>query len=150
MKAFNLLLAFLLVCGVVAAPGDSPALGSGEKTKMCFQCDGTGKNIRCERRDCKGGRVECPGRCVKMSGKWVKRNTPGDDPNKLWQLVKFYPRGQGYVSQGHVGEYFTVDASGTVTPHTCETCKGAAMVNCPVCKGSPTCTLCEGKKKVPE
>ena len=58
----------------------------------------------------------------------------------------------GYVSQAHVGQYFTVDASGHVTPQVCEIWNGKGTITCPLCKGkgSLVCPICNGRKAVPE
>jgi hypothetical protein len=146
--AFGLLASFQLL----AQPTTNPGEGAAEKTKPCFSCNKTG-TTKCSVATCRNGMAECPGPCLKLTkGTWVKRDVPGHiDPTERWQ-VKQIGNKKWFFSSKHVGEYYTLDASGQPVARACNVCSGSTTVNCRACsgKGTITCPTCEGKKSVPE
>ncbi len=127
--------------------------GSAEvKTKVCFQCNGTGM-MKCPDPGCKGGLVDCPGPCLKLSrGTWVHMEVANHPPTDLWQKFQQADGTWQAWNQNHVGQVIEMQNGKAVNVGNCPVCGGTAHVKCPVCKGTGevVCTICEGKKIVPE
>lgn len=140
--------ALLLICSATAESTNTVAT---EKTKPCFQCNGTGK-MKCPVASCKDGQSDCPAPCIKLSqGVWVKRpDLHRPDPNELMQLITVEGH-KVWVSSHHEGVRY-VWANGQAEMQTCPVCKGTAKATCSVCKGKSfvTCPICDGKGIIPE
>lgn len=122
-----------------------------EKTKACFQCNGTGK-MTCP--DCKGrGEIDCPGHCLKLTqGTWIHMDVAGHPPTDLWQKFD-RPAGQWRAyNQNHVGHIIEYRNGDWVDTGPCPICHGKGKVPCSKCDGTGevVCDLCEGTKVVPE
>ena len=114
--------------------------------RICVACGGAG-TVPCRAGGCSGGKLDCPGPCLKLSrGEWVHLNVTGHDPNELWQ--KFPIANGKYVAwnQGHVGEVIEIQNGQPVNIGRCKICRGTGKVDCSVCKGSGriTCSRCGG------
>lgn len=125
--------------------------GPGKDEKVCFGCNGQAM-VACRVPGCIGGKVDCPGPCLKLSrGAWIHMNVAGHDPKELWQ--KFPESGGGYQAwtQGHVGEVVVMQKGKAVNIGKCLTCGGTTKVGCNVCKGlgKQKCEICNGKKFIP-
>ncbi len=137
---------------IIGLAGDSTnGPGASEKTKPCFQCNGTG-TMKCPVPSCRYGKADCPAPCIKLDqGVWAKHpelNRP--DPNELMQLITVSGH-RVYVSSHHQGVQYAW-VNGNAEMQTCPVCNGTARVPCTFCKGKGkvTCTICEGKGTVPE
>jgi hypothetical protein len=146
----------VLITVMIVLVGGSAAVqlshAETERTKVCFQCEGTGE-MKCDGR-CRKGMKDCPAPCLKLTvGIWEKRNVPGHtDPNERWQTVRLNARKSVSISSGHLGEVLVPGQDGNYMPVKCKVCGGTTTVTCPHCKGKGTlgCTLCDGKKAIPE
>jgi uncharacterized protein YlaI len=123
-----------------------------EKTKPCFQCNGTGK-MKCPAPTCQKGEVDCPGSCLQLTkGTWVHMEVAGHPPTDVWQ--KFNKSGGGWTAynQNHVGHIIQMVNGEATDVGVCPVCHGKAKVKCTLCNstGEVVCSLCEGKKTVPE
>jgi hypothetical protein len=80
--------------------------------------------------------AECPGPCLKLTkGTWIKRDVPGHtDPTERWQAKQIGNK-KWFFSSKHVGEYYTLDASGQPVARACNVCSGSTTVNCKTCSG---------------
>jgi hypothetical protein len=121
-----------------------------EKTKSCFNCNGTGE-VQCPNG--KDGLMDCPGPCLKLSkGVWVHLEVAGHPPTDLWQ--KFYTADGGYQAwnQNHVGDVIQMQNGVPVDTGQCKICGGTGKVKCTICNGTGeiTCPICGGKKVIPE
>jgi hypothetical protein len=129
---------------VVAAPG------SGEK--VCFTCKGEGI-VACRMPGCVGGKVDCPGPCLKLSRAWIHLDVAGHDPSELWAKFPNQSGGGGYQAwnQHHLGEVIVYQNGVAVNIGACKVCGGTTKVTCSVCKGTGkvTCPVCSGKKFIP-
>ena len=151
LRIFATLAGIIVLAGVSCSKSANSSTVS-EKTKVCFQCNGTG-TMKCPEPDCKDGLVDCPGPCLKLSkGTWIHMDVAGHPPTDLWQ--KFPKAEGGYTAwdQNHVGQVIEIQNGNPVNVGNCKICGGTSRVKCPVCKGTGevVCTLCEGKKVVPE
>ena len=152
MKSLNLFAAWsglLLLTGVSCSKS---ADATTERTKVCFQCNGTG-TMKCPAPGCQNGQVDCPGSCLKLSrGKWIHMDVTGHPPTDLWQ--KFSNADGTYTAwnQNHIGQIIQMQNGKAVNVGNCPVCGGTGHVKCSVCKGTgeAVCTLCDGKKVVPE
>lgn len=142
----------LVVPSAFGQPASGPSGELSETTKPCFTCNKSGAT-KCSALTCSSGMIECPGPCLKLTkGAWVKRDVPGHtDPAERWQVKQIGGK-KWFFSSRHVGEYYTLDASGQPVAHVCNVCGGSIRVKCKLCdgKGTITCPTCDGKKLVPE
>src|SRR5262245_54204749 len=86
------------------APSVPPAgSGPGPGEKTCFACNGSGI-VACHAAGCKGGKVDCPGGCLKLSqGVWRHQDVAGHPASDLW--ISFHgTSGTTSWSQAHVGQ----------------------------------------------
>jgi hypothetical protein len=130
----------------------SALTGPGKDQKSCFRCGGLG-TVACAAPGCRGGKVDCPGPCLKLSrGSWVHMNVTGHSPSELWQK---FPDSDGRAyqawSQRHVGQVIVMQNGKAVNIGPCKICGGTGKVNCPVCRGegAVTCEICDGKMFIP-
>jgi hypothetical protein len=118
--------------GATRRPVGTQSSSQKRDSKVCVACGGAG-TVPCRARDCSGGKLECPGPCLKLSrGEWVHLNVAGHDPNELWQR---FPTGNGKYaawSQGHVGEVIEVQNGQPVNIGRCKICGGTGKVECTV------------------
>lgn len=133
---------------IFAAPAGPPASSATEKTKTCFQCNGTGTG-KCPVAACKNGKAPCPAPCLKPTvGVWEHMNVAGHSPNDVWQ--KFRMPGGGYQAwnQNHYGEVIAMQNGKPVNVGKCKVCGGSMVVKCQVCNGTgiAPCTLCGGMR----
>ncbi|MDB6122521.1 MAG: hypothetical protein JWQ71_1514 [Pedosphaera sp.] len=151
------LLCLMMGCsGMNVAMGEPGAAASAtkaaaEKTKVCFNCEGTGL-AKCAVATCKDGKMDCPGPCMKLSkGVWRHMKVEGHPDTDLWQQ---FPRKGGSTgwNQHHVGEVIQMQNGEPVNIGACKVCGGTTKVQCTTCKGSgkAACNICDGKKMVPE
>src|SRR5215469_10763949 len=151
-----ILASLLLLCscrkaGETPSARDTESTGStGEKTKTCFQCNGTGK-MKCP--DCKDGFADCPGDCLKLTkGTWVHMDVAGHPATDLWQRFEKPGGGWRAYNQNHVGHVIEYRNGDWVDTGPCPICHGTGKIECPKCKGTGeiACTVCDGKGVVPE
>jgi hypothetical protein len=124
---------------------------AAEKTKTCFQCNGTGK-WTCQAPGCKNGQIECPGPCLRLSkGDWHHMDVEGHSPNDVWITFRKASGGTRSWNQNHVGEVIEMQNGEPQNIGKCQICGGKTRVKCAVCQGVGivTCGICEGKKVVP-
>src|SRR6516164_1179980 len=119
---------------------------TAEKTKTCFQCNGTGE-IKCP--DCRDGFVDCPGKCLKLTeGSWIHMQVTGHPPTDIWQ--KFPKPGGGWTAynQNHVGHVIELRNGDWVDTGPCPVCHGKGKIECAKCGGTGeiVCNVCEGTK----
>src|SRR5256885_2327743 len=90
----------LLICANPAM-ADAP-LSTTEKTKTCFQCNGTGK-MKCA--VCNGtGKADCPGQCLKLTkGSWIHMEVAGHPATDVWQKFATPAGGWRAYNQNHAG-----------------------------------------------
>ncbi|MCW8131890.1 MAG: hypothetical protein KIS92_16205 [Planctomycetota bacterium] len=111
----------------------------------CKTCAATGL-VPCTAKGCNQGKVECPGKCLKLSkGKWVKGKE-----DLLWQT---FTSGGSYMmwSERHLGEVIEWQKDHWENVGKCPLCNGTTKVDCEDCKGAgkTTCGACKGAKQVP-
>jgi hypothetical protein len=131
-----------------------PSLQSkADKTKPCFQCNGTNK-MKCAVSSCINGQIDCPDTCLKLSTPgWQHLDIPGHSPDELW--MKFPDEdGKGYYSwtQKHIGQIVRRQNGKATITEMCPTCQGKAHVMCNTCNGIgvTVCTICDGSGTVPQ
>jgi hypothetical protein len=151
-RVLPVLLCAPLFCCIRSAAAETGLPSQTEKTKPCFQCNGTGK-MKCPVPSCKGGQADCPGHCLKLSqGTWIHMDVDGHPPTDLWQ--RFPKAGGGWQAwnQNHVGEVIQIQNGNPVNVGKCPICGGTTKAKCPACNGTGevVCSLCDGKKAVPE
>jgi hypothetical protein len=136
-----------------STPAPAEVAGPGPGEKVCFACKGEGL-ISCGAPGCVGGKVDCPGPCLKLSrGVWKHLDMPGHAPSDVWQVFRNQVTGKGGKawSQVHVGEVIEYQNNEPVNIGKCKICGGTGKVKCEVCKGTGqvSCPICEGKKFIP-
>ena len=154
------ILASLLVLCSCGKTGKAPAVGdtkpsgeassSAEKTKACFQCNGTGK-VKCP--DCTDGLVDCPGDCLKLTrGAWVHMDVNGHPPTDVWQRFETPGGGWRAFNQNHIGHVIAYRNGDWVDTGPCPICHGKGKIECSKCYGTGeiTCNVCDGKGVVPD
>jgi len=137
-----------------AAPPPPQAVAATEQPAEdglvdCPICHGAGK-MKCPNPNCKDGKVDCPGPCLKLSvGHWVHMDVAGHDPKELWRKFE-YPGGMEAWNQNHVGEVIEYRNGEPENVGKCPVCHGAAKIDCPTCHGAGivTCTYCSGRGKM--
>lgn len=127
--------------------------GPGKDQKVCFRCGGLG-TVACTAPGCHGGRMDCPGPCLKLSrGNWIHMNVAGHDPSELWQKFPDSDGRGGYQawSRAHIGQVIVMQNGKAVNIGPCKICGGTGRVNCPVCRGEGAvrCEICDGKMFIP-
>lgn len=122
-----------------------------DQRKTCFACEGLGL-VPCRVIACRGGRVDCPGGCLKLTqGVWTHMDVQGHNSEELWQ--KFPGPNGGYIAWNshHLGEVIAIVNGEAVNLGTCKICGGTTKVTCQVCAGTgkQTCEVCQGRRYVP-
>src|SRR3954454_2891970 len=85
------------------AMGEPATAVAVDKTKGCFNCEGTGL-AKCPVTTCKDGQMDCPGPCMKLSkGVWLHMKVEGHPDTDVWQKFR-RPGGSTGWNQHHVGE----------------------------------------------
>lgn len=120
---------------------------SGREVVPCQRCLATGR-ITCSGPRCEGGRVPCPGRCLKLSDRGWRR-MEGQDPDKLFMVYSVNGGTRG-VSQAHVGEVFEVRFGEFHALGVCPICQKQTTVPCQACSGAGKveCVVCRGERVV--
>ena len=154
-KLFIALFSFLAFAVAAAEPKSATQAEAKTGQKVCFACNGSGKE-KCNLATCEKGQVNCPAPCLKLNvGKWEHMDVAGHKPDELWQKFHYTSGGKSSYkawNQNHVGEIIEEKPGREpANKGKCPTCQGTTRVKCDKCNGTGilSCGICKGLKSVP-